>query len=169
MKMKGILFRTLRALLMDMKAVPAQVGYHSNTNNARFQSLYCVSHSGFRVPFEGEDYYVRLNEYKEPEKFEILLGTTPSESNHDITITEAHFDSHSLLEVKPSLKRCGGSLTVEPKSIGSFPARVTNTKNRFIVGFPDAALFPSLFRLCRAKMLSIEASPKRKNQPKTNP
>lgn len=158
--MKGILFRTVRASLLDMQAAEAEIGYHSNPDNER--AFFGDRHQGYRVPFEGEEYFVRLNSTDDMEQFEILLGhsrdRTASGNNPDISFTDRHFDSHSLLVVAPSLRRCGGVLSPEPSAIGDFPARVGGSSNRFVVGFPDAALFPRLFRLCRAKKLSIESN-----------
>ena len=169
--MKGILFRTLRASLLDMQPTAIAVGYHSNPDNDR--AFFGDRHEGFRVPFEGEEYFVRLNSTTDMEQFEILLGHSrgqaASRNNPDITFTEEHFDSHALLVVAPSFRRCGGALSVEPPAIGIFPARVTSTKNRFAVGFPDSALFPRLFRLCLAKKRSIESQSHKSQQSTTKP
>lgn len=157
--MKGILFRTLRSLLRDMKSVPTAVGYHSNPNNER--SFLGPLQESLRIQFEGEDYFARLNTTRSMTEFEILLGHSRgrkvSGNNPDVSFTERHFDPHFLLVVTPSLKRCGGMLSVEPGPIGNFPARVTTTHNRFVIGPPNAALFPCLFKLCLAKKLSIDA------------
>ena len=164
MAKKTPLFRIIRALLLNMQPTVTDVGYHSNPKNKRTFSY--EKEDSFLVSFNGEEYFVRLNYNKDMEKFEVLIGHTRdrnrSGNNPDISLTESHFNSHFLLAIAPSLKRCGGLLTVEPKRLGNFPARVVGTKNRFLIGFPDGDLFPSLFRLCLAKKSSIDLSrPKR--------
>ena len=169
--MKGILLNTIRASLLAMQPTTAHVGYHSNPDNKR--AFFGNRHEGFRVRFEGEEYFVILNATTDMEQFEILLGhsrgRTSSGNTADVSFTEQHFDSHSLLVVAPRLGRGGGILSTEPKAIGDFPARVTGTKNRFVIGAPDAALFPRLFRLCCAKKLSIESEQIRKRRINAKP
>jgi len=169
--MKGILFNTLRALLLAMHAAPAVVGYHSNPGSKR--AFVGNRHDeGFRVSFEGSEYFVLLNTTTDMEQFEVFLGHSrgrrSSSNTADISFTEQHFGSHSFLIVAPRLGRAGGALSTDPKAIGDFPAQISGTRNRFIVGSPDAALFPRLFRLCRAKQLSIESEQIRKRQTKLN-
>lgn len=157
-RVRGTLLRTIRALLLDMSPQSADVSYHHHPK--RKQPFCGEIFEGFRVQFENDDYFVLLNFSKTSERFEVFLGHARgrnySGNNADISFSGAHFDTHFLLAVKPSLKRCPSKvLALEPQPIGNFPARVLGTNNHFLVGYPDAQLFPRLFRLCNAKKCSI--------------
>ena len=156
--MRGTLYHTIRALLLHLSPTETDVGYHTNPANKRAFGWH--RREGFRVDFESDSYFVRLNCTKGKESFEVLLGHTRdrkrSGNTADISFTELHFGSHLLLSVAPSLTRCTNkSLAREPLAIGDFPARVVGTTNHFLIGFPDACLFPRLFRLCKAKVDSM--------------
>lgn len=162
--MKGNLLRTLRALLLSLKPEPWDVSYHTPYNTP--SSFHEDHREGYRVTFEGSAYFVRFNYTDDEERLQILAGHSRgrdrSGNNPDVSFTKEHFGERQLLVVSPSLRRCNGILSVEPKPVGDFPARVLGTTDRFIIGFLDVALFPSLFRLCLAKMASIEQT---KGQP----
>ena len=144
---------------MSLAPTAADVHYHhiNVTNSRAFRG---PKNDQFLVQFEGEAYFVRINYDSIASFFDVFIGHTRSRSssdtNPDITFSDTHFGEYFILTVAPKLKRCGGRLSIEPKPIGNFPARVTGTHHKFVVGFPDAQLFPRLFRLCNAKKLSIE-------------
>jgi hypothetical protein len=152
------LFRTVRAVLCDLRPVNWKVGYHSNPQSKR--AFFGDVHDGFRVSFKRQDYFVLLNYTRDMKRFEVLVGHSrgrlASGNTPDITFTENHFTAHGLLVISPSLVRCNGALVIEPKNIADFPARVLGRANRFVMGFVDANLFPRLFVLCLAKKCSIE-------------
>lgn len=156
--MKNTHVETIQALMRYLSYRVATVNYHSNPDSER--AFFGDESRGYTVSYSGEIYFVLINSESKSGDFQVLLGHSrkrkASGNNPDISFTEKNFDCHGILTVAPSLKRCGNKLTIQPIALGSFPAKVSNTENYFVIGTPDAFFFPRLLNLAYAKYKSIE-------------
>lgn len=108
------------------------------------------------VKFKKKLYGIRLCQINLKSPVQLFIarieGREGGQNNYHLSFSSIHFDEYGILFVSPSCKRFRNkTLKIEPKTIGCYPAKVSRSKSKFLVGRIDGKLFPRLFALIDAK------------------
>lgn len=112
------------------------------------------------VKFKRKIYGIRFCQVTSKSPIQIFVarieGQEGRQNNYHVSFSSNHFDGYGILFVRPSYTRCHNKrLNREPKAIGCYPAKVSGSKNKFLVGGIDSELFPRLFAIIDAKFETL--------------